>query len=185
MSIGNAVTRIAAAGLLASLIVTGCSSGRSASRPPSTTPRPTPSATSEAAADAGTGALAAYRGFRRAQVAAEAIANAHSTELAKYAGDKALAQERANLLQLAQAGIVVKGQPVLQPVVAAVALGAAPVVTITDCVDTSAWRPIYKATGKSAAAPGQPSRVLATALARPYGHGWLIEELTTDRSRSC
>ena len=118
-------------------------------------------------------------------MAAEAVADAHNPDLAKYAGDKALAQERVNLLQLARAGIIVTGQPILKPVVTAVSLGGAPVVTITDCVDTSSWTPVYKATGKSAAAPNQPSRVLATALARPYGQGWIITELTTERSRPC
>jgi hypothetical protein len=152
---------------------------------PSITSSPSPTGSPDASAEAGAAALAAYRGFRQAQVAAEAIANAHSPDLAKYAGDKALAQERANLLQLAKAGIVVTGEPILKPAVASVALGASPEVTITDCIDTSGWKPIYKATGKSAAAPGQVARVLATALARPYAHGWLIEELTTDRSRPC
>ncbi len=182
---GAAGGRRLASALLVILALAGCSAGRSTAIAPTASPSASIFATTDATAEAGAGALTAYRGFRRAQVAAEAVANAHSTELAQYAGDKALAQERANLLQLAQAGIVVKGQPVLQPLVAAVTLGAAPVVTITDCVNTSQWRPIYKATGKSAAAPGQPSRVFATALARPYGHGWLIVELTTDRSRSC
>jgi hypothetical protein len=118
-------------------------------------------------------------------VAAEAVADAHNPDLAKFAGDKALAQERANLLQLAKAGIIVTGQPILKPVVTAVSLGGAPVVTISDCVDTSRWTPVYRATGKSAAAPNQPSRVLATAQARPYGQGWIITELTTERSRPC
>ena len=71
---------------------------------------------------------------------------------------------------------------VLHPVVGTASSRA---VTITDCVDTARWQPVYKATEKSAAAPGQPSTVLATALARPYGKGWLIVELTTERSRPC
>jgi hypothetical protein len=96
-----------------------------------------------------------------------------------------LVQERANLLQLAEAGIVVTGKPILSPEVTAVSLGSSPVVTITDCVDTRGWTPVYKATGKSAAAPNQPRRVLATALVRRYGDGWVITELTTDRSRAC
>ena len=173
------------AALLGLLIVSACSTSSHPQVLPSITPSPSPTASPDASAEAGAAALAAYRGFRQAQVAAEAIANAHSPDLAKYAGDKALAQERANLLQLARAGIVVTGEPILTPAVASVALGASPEVTITDCVDTSGWKPIYKATGKSAAAPGQVARVLATALARPYANGWLIEELTTDRSRPC
>lgn len=173
--------REALATALACLFLTSCSDSSPTARQTST-PTPTVSATPDADALASAGALAAYRGFRKAQVAAEALANAHSADLAKYAGDKALAQERANLLQLAQAGIVVRGAPLLDPRVSSVTATA---VTITDCVDTAHWQPVYKATGKSAAAPGQPTRVLARALARPYADRWLIQELTTDRSRPC
>lgn len=178
--------------LLGVLAAGGCSAPVDAPRPPATSTSPnssTATATATSTADATTAAtqaaLEAYRGFRRAQVAAEAIADARHPDLSKYAGDKALAQERANLLQLAQAGIVVTGQPVFSPEVTDMSLAVAPVVSITDCVDTSGWTPVYKDTGKSAAAPGQPARVLATAVARPYGDGWLITDLTTDRSRSC
>ena len=171
--------RRALATALAILCFAGCSGDKPTARK---TPTPTVSATPASDALAAAAALAAYRGFRKAQVAAEAVANAHSADLAKYAGDKALAQERANLLQLARAGIVVRGAPLLDPRVSS----ASPtVVTITDCVDTTHWQPVYKATGKSAAAPNQPTRVLATALARPYADRWLIQELTTDRSRPC
>lgn len=175
--------------LLGVLVLSACSgTGRSSpsagSSSASTTIAPA-SASPDATAVAGQAALAAYRGFRRAQVAAEATADAHSPDLAKYAGDKALAQERANLLQLAQAGIVVTGQPIFSPKVTAVSLGSSPMVTITDCVDTSGWAPVYKATGKSAAAPNQPRRVVAMAVARPYDNGWIITDVTTDRSRTC
>ena len=184
----QAKRRYVVATVLGVLAVSSCSGS---SEPPSTFPTSasTPSASAtpspDASTAAGVAALVAYRGFRRAQVAAEAVADARHPDLATYAGDKALAQERANLLQLAKAGIIVTGQPILKPEVTDVSLGSAPVVTITDCIDTSGWTPIYKTTGKSAAAPNQPSRVLATALARPYGQGWIITELTTERSRPC
>ncbi len=145
-------------------------------------------APADAARAAAAAALAAYRGFGTAVAAAEAIPDPRYPDLAKYAGDKALAQERANLWQLAEAGIVVTGQSISSPVVADVSLGASPVVTITDCADTSRVTPIYKATGKSASAPGQPTRVKVTALARPYAggaYGWVITDVATDRSRPC
>lgn len=181
----------AVAVLLGVLAASGCSGadGNASSSPSvpvtSTSPTISATATADATAAAGEAALNAYRGFRRAQVAAEATADTRHPGLAKYAGDKALAQERANLRQLAEAGIVVTGKPVFSPEVIDVSLGESPVVTITDCVDTTDWTPIYEATGKSAAAPGQPMRVKATALARPYGQGWVITELKTDRSRPC
>lgn len=174
--------RTVAAGLLV-VAAAGCSdSSTRQAIPPSPTSSGTAPPTADPSALASAGALAAYRGFRRVQVAAEAVANAHDAVLARYAGDKALAQERTNLLQLARAGIVVRGAPVLHPVVGR---ASAQAVTITDCVDTARWQPVYKATGRSAAAPGQAAKVLATALARPYGKGWLIVELTTERSRPC
>jgi hypothetical protein len=173
--------RRALATALVGLTLAACSDDKPDANPTGT-PTSSASASTDPQALATAGALAAYRGFRQAQVAAEAAANAHSADLAKFAGDKALAQERTNLLQLAKAGIVVRGAPKLDPRVSS---ASATEVTITDCVDTTDWQPVYKATGKSAAAPGQPTRVLATALARPYADRWLIQELTTDRSRPC
>ena len=191
----QATSRRAAAALLGVVILSGCShspqvssgspSPSSASSSSSANPVATASPSPDATDAAGKQALDAYRGFRQAQVAAEAVADPHNADLARYAGDEALAQERTNLLQLNQAGIVVTGMPIFSPEVAAVAIGSSPLVTITDCVDTRGWTPVYKATGKSAAAPDQPIRVLATALARPYGEGWPITELTTERSRPC
>ncbi len=138
------------AALLGLLVMSGCSG--STPTPSSSTPttilKASVAPSPDASTAAGAAALGAYRSFRRAQVAAEAVANARHPGLAKYAGDKALAQERANLLQLAKAGIVVTGQPILTPVFTAVSLGASPTVTIMDCVDTSGWTPIYKASGK-------------------------------------
>lgn len=177
----DALGRRALAIALAGVALAACSDGKPEAHR-TVTPSPSASPTEDPQALATAGALAAYRGFRKAQVAAEAVANAHNADLAKYAGDKALAQERSNLLQLAKAGIVVRGAPKLDPRVSS---ASATEVTITDCVDTTDWQPVYKATGKSAAAPGQSTRVLATALARPYADRWLIQELTTDRSRPC
>ena len=179
-------TAVAALGLLT---ITACSegSGPAAAALPSAQPSPIVSASPlpDARSIAAAAALEAYRGFRRAQVAAEAVADARYPELATYAGDKALAQERTTLLQLAQAKIVVTGQPTFRPQVSSVVITGDTVVTITDCVDNGNWTPIYRETGKTAAAPNQAATVLATALARPYGQRWIITELSSDRSRPC
>ena len=179
-------TAVAALGLLT---ITACSegSGPAAAALPSAQPIPSVSASAspDARSIAAAAALEAYRGFRRAQVAAEAVADARSPALAIFAGDKALAQERTNLLQLAQAKIVVTGQPTFRPEVVSVSLDGDQVVTISDCVDNGSWSPVFRETGKSAAAPNQSATVLATALARPYRQRWIITELSSDRSRSC
>lgn len=177
--------------LLSALTATACSGSpvtpvsSSSTGAASTSPTLTATATPDATTVAGKAALDAYRGFRKAQVVAEASANAHNQDLAKYAGDKALANERVSLIEMAKAGVVMTGQPVFRPEVTDVSLGAASQVTITDCIDRATWTPIYKATGKSAIAPNQPTRVLAIAQARPYGGGWVITDITTDRGRTC
>jgi len=171
--------------------VAGCSDPASA--PPTSSPSGTqssttsapPTASADPTAEASAAALAAYRGFRAAQVEAGQTSDARNADLEKFAGDKALADERANLLQLADAGIVFVGAPALDPQVTGVDLGASPSVTITDCVDNTDWRPIHQATGESAAAPGQQLRVPATAVVRAYADRWVVMELTSDRSRSC
>ncbi|MFZ5871534.1 MAG: hypothetical protein ACOYXW_13550 [Actinomycetota bacterium] len=180
-----------AAVLLAVLTVTACGGSGTApesapsttatSTTPTVTEKPSPDPSSEAAK----AALDAYLGFRRAQVAAEATADAGNTDLAKYAGDKALADERVSLVEMAKAGVVMTGEPIFHPEVTDVSLGTSPTVTITDCIDRATWTPIYQATGKSAIAPNQPERLLAIAQARPYGDGWVITDITTDRSRTC
>lgn len=151
----------------------------------STSPTTTPSATPDANTAAGKAALDAYLGFRRIQVAAEAKGDSVNRQLDKYAGDKALANEYVNLVQMSKAGVVMRGQPAFHPEVTDVSLGADPLVTIMDCIDRATWTPIYKATGKSAIAPNQPARVLAIAHARPFGRGWVVTDITTDRGRTC
>ena len=187
--------RVAAA-LVIVVLATGCERASDAPETTATTtrtsqamtpqsPTETPSASPDATAVAIEEALAAYRGFREAQVVAERAADPSHEELERYAGDQALADERVNLVQMANAGVVMTGEPTFNPEVTSVDLGETPTVAITDCIDTTGWTPIYEETGKSAVAPGQPARVLATALARPYEDRWLITEVTTDRSQSC
>lgn len=92
---------------------------------------------------------------------------------------------RTTLWLLERQGIANKGEPVLNPTVASVELGASPLVTITDFVDSTDWQPIHKDTGESAAAPDQAARVPSTAEARAYGDAWVITNATADRSRTC
>jgi hypothetical protein len=140
---------------------------------------------SEAKVQAAAAALAAYHGYWKAVVKARSIPDPRYPDLEKYATDKALANEYSSLLLLEREGIIYRGEPMLVPVVASVELGADPVVTITDCVDSTKWQPVYKATGESAAAPEQSPRVPGSAAARPLGDNWLITSIDVDRSRTC
>ena len=178
-----------AATALGLLTITACSggSGPAVAALPSAQPSATVSASPslDARAIAAAAALEAYRGYRRAQVAAEAVADMTYPGLSTYAGDKALARERSNLFQLARDKIVMTGQPIFRPQVSNVVLTGDPSVTISDCVDNGTWAPVHQATGKSAAAPNQPMTVQTTALLRNYNQRWVVVELTSDRSRPC
>ena len=81
-------------------------------------------------------------------------------------------------------GIYVPGEPVLDPEVTAVDL-AASTATVTDCVDTADWQPLFVASGDSAAAPDQSTRVLATATATVFDGRWVIATYAVQRDRSC
>ena len=178
-------TTVTSLALLASTSCAGASGSVSAlptSQPtPSVSASPSPDAQSISAAEA----LEAYGGFRRAQVAAEAVADVSYPGLATHAGDKALAQERVNLLRQARNNIVMTGQPTFRPQVSNVSATSDPAVTISDCVDNGTWTPVHQRTGKSAAAPNQPATVQTTALVRKYNQRWLVVEFTSDRSRPC
>ena len=185
-SVVNFVALVAAAlGLLA-----GCTSPASVDRPSSPTPSvpvspsdatPSPDP-SKQAADA---ALAAYRGFRQAEVRAAAKADPKGSGLERYAIDKALDGVYSVLLFYRQQGIVVRGEPTLSPTVSSVTLGTPPRAVISDCFDTSKWEAVYKATGKSAVAPGQARRTVVTATVEVYRGQWMVRTVTNQRDRTC
>ena len=185
-SVVNFVALVAAVGGL----LAACTSGASADRTSSpaspvsasssaTSPSPDPT---KQAADA---ALAAYRGFRQAEVRAEAKADPKGSGLERYAIDKALDGVYSLLLFYRQQGIVVRGAPTLSPTVTSVELGTPARAVITDCFDTSKWEAVYKATGKSAVAPGQARRTVVTATVEVYRGQWMVRTVTNQRDRTC
>ena len=172
------------------LLVTGCTASSEPTPTPTPTAAPTQTATpTESPSPSLTpdqeSALAAYLGFRDVQVRAEADPGQPAPELEDFAADQALVDELANLATLAQAGIAMSGEPVFDPTIANTVDGDPPSVTIEDCVDVSGWVPVYVATGESAAAPGSPERVLATATVSPREGTWKIVDIATDRSGEC
>ena len=184
--------RLSGALLALSLVgLAGCTSSADTGGTPSASGTTSPTGTTSSSptpdpsASAGSAALSAYLGFREALAAAQRSANPSEPSLDRYAADKALAESRASLLIQQQAGIVFKGKPVFSPRVLTVDLSGTGSVTISDCVDSSNWTPVYQATGKSAAAPGQPARVPVTAVASTYGGRWVVRSMTSDRSRTC
>lgn len=152
----------------------------SATVSPSFVPSPGPSAKAAEAA------LTVYRKYWNAQVKAQA----HPREpigasLERYSVGSARSDIEATVLLFRQQGIEMRGEPVLAPRVTAVDLGDHPKVSITDCVDSSRWKPVYARNGKSALAPGQSPRVVMDSVAVVSDDRWVIQTSAAHRDRTC
>ncbi len=102
--------------------------------------------------------LAAYRGYWKLRVAAHADpSEGIPTNLSEYAVDKAAADLASSVRLFDEQGMELRGKPVLSPTVTEVTSGDPATASITDCVDSTNWTPVFIATGKSALPPGQPT----------------------------
>ena len=152
-------------------------------------PNPTPSldptiSTAEAAI------LEVYRGYWRTKVQLFAAPNPNSapfealwTQFALYAVDTAQSDVYSTAFDMQHNGIVVHGQPVLTPSVSDIVPGQS--ASITDCVDSTNWQPIYAATGKSAAAPGQAARLVTNSTVVFYDNRWVVNTSVVNRDTTC
>ncbi|MFJ5680779.1 hypothetical protein [Streptomyces sp. NPDC093097] len=178
---------MAGCGALA-FVVTACSSSDGSSTKPSPSQSATakPSPTDEAQAAARKEVLAVYAGMRTEQVKAYAVGVAKDTKLKDYAADKALALIEGNLFRLRQGGVVFKGKPESTTKVTALNLSSHPkTATVSECVDTTRWIPVDKATGKEMASGNQPRRYMTTGTVRTIGTHWMVVGLTVDKEHPC
>ncbi|GGM23862.1 threonine aldolase family protein [Dactylosporangium sucinum] len=145
-----------------------------------------PTVTAEEA-DARTKAVDAYTNFRKAQVAASANADPQGGDLPNYTADPLLTQLRNDIYLKAQQGLVTTGTPTWKPAVTRVDISTRPfTVDIDDCLDTSAWKTVIKASGKDAAVPDQARRYLVQAKVVQYDDGrWLVNTANAQRDRPC
>jgi len=181
--------RAAAAMVLALMSLAACTDARpdtartnSPKTPTTTATSSTPTVDPQAAAEADV--LAAYRGFWAAATEAEAHPHRRHPQLARFATDKALAAEQATIVLYRQQGIVGRGKPKLSPEVVALSISSGTAV-IRDCLDLTNVDAIYRDTGKSAIAPDQSRRHLATAKAAVYDGRWVIRDLVANRKQPC
>jgi hypothetical protein len=160
------------------------SSPASTSAVVSSSPSPPPS--SDPTTKARDDVLAVYRAYWAAQVKAQAAPESKAVgDLSRYSVDQALADVRATVLLFRQQGIVMRGEPALSPSLTSIQTADPAKATITDCVDSSHWTPVYKATGKSALAPNQPPRVVMDSTAMIYNGHWVIRTSVAHRDRTC
>ena len=180
----RSIMTAAALSMSAALTLAGCSNSH--------TPSPTPSAPNMApsSTDPTTAAkqqvLASYRDMWAAEVKAYSTGSLQNVALEDYAGDKALAGIRETAIFYQDHGIVLKGKPKLSPMVTAIDVTGSPATAaITDCIDSSAFVQVYKATGKPVDLADTNRRHVETATARMIGGKWLIMATTIDRARKC
>lgn len=179
----------AALATLALLGVTSCTAkpiSPGASAAPSSAPPASPSANPEEV-EARTKAVEAYDGLREAQIAASAKADTSGGDLAKYAAGTLLSELKYDLILKKEQGMVTKGKPTWNVQVTKVNIATRPfTVALEDCFDGTNWQTVFKATGKSAAVPGQTKKYVVRAQAVKYDDGrWLISSAKADRDRPC
>jgi hypothetical protein len=107
-------------------------------------------------------------------------------KLRRYATDKALASINSSLFAYEQAGVVFRGRPSSTLRVTGVDMSSKPpTATVTECLDTSGWQAVYKATGKPAARAGQVRRYTVVHTLQKYPGGWIDVAFTADKGHPC
>jgi hypothetical protein len=186
---GHACRAVLAA-ILGAFVLVGCTEAPQDPLPTSSSPGTRPSSSSAAPTVSTTpteaaAALAAYERYWAAQVASQADpTRRQDADLARYATGEALAGAQSTLLLFRQNGVAMRGEPVLSPTLTGASLGSAD-VEIVDCVDSTNWKPVYVATGKSALAPGQALRVQVVSRVQLANGRWVVTSSVTQRDRTC
>ncbi|MGW2890610.1 hypothetical protein ACWDDN_35955 [Streptomyces griseoruber] len=162
------------------LVLAGCSDSDSdTSSKPSSTPSsvsPSPSSTI-GAEDAAV--IAAYTSSWDAQTAAYGKASSSGTDLRKNTTFKALADIESDLTAMRKAGQVTTGKPVIDPKVVKVTDAKIPTATVADCVDTTNWILIDKASKKKVPLPTtRLTKYVSTATLEKWGTKWMVTKLT-------
>ncbi|WP_189269273.1 hypothetical protein [Streptomyces fuscichromogenes] len=158
----------------------GCSSGDSdtSSKPSSSPSAASPSAASTAGSE-DTAVLAAYTSSWHAQTEAYSKASSAGTDLTKNTTFKALSDIESDLSAMREAGQVTTGKPVIHPKVVKVTAAKIPVATVADCVDTTNWTLIDKASKKKVPLPTtRLTKYVSTATLEKWGTKWMVTKLT-------
>ncbi|WP_345553801.1 hypothetical protein [Streptomyces lannensis] len=169
------------------LPVTGCSDSDSdASSSKQGITQPTSGASSGSTVEAeDTAVLAAYESSWTAQTKAYSKASSAGTNLRKTTTFKALADIESDLSVMRKAGQVTTGKPAISPNVVKVTAGKLPTATIADCVDTTHWTLIDKASKKPVPLPTtRLVKYRSIASLEKWGTKWMVTKLTA-QEQSC
>jgi hypothetical protein len=152
----------------------------------SSTPSASASTDPETAA-ARSKAIAAYNGFREAQVAAAATSDPTGGDLAKYTADPLLTQLRSDLELKRDQSLITVGRPTWKAEVTVVNVTTRPfTATVQDCFDGTNWTTVNKTSSKPAGVAGQAKKYIVDATVVQYDDGrWLVTKAQANRERSC
>ncbi|MFD5633635.1 hypothetical protein ACFWJM_05755 [Streptomyces sp. NPDC127077] len=171
-------TTLLVAGSLLALV--GCSDSDSdTTSKPSSTPTAVSSSPSSTANAENTAVLAAYTSSWDAQTKAYSKASSAGTDLKKTTTLRALFDIEHDLKVMRKAGQVTTGKPVINPKAVRVTHSKIPEATLTDCVDTTHWSLINKASKKPVPLPTtRLIKYVSTATLEKWGKTWMVTKLT-------
>lgn len=123
--------------------------------------------------------IAAYTNSWDAKAKAYSQASSKGTDVNKYTTFQALADIERSLSAMRKAGQVTTGKPAINPKVVEVVDAKIPKATVADCVDTTNWTLIDKASKKPVPLPSQRLvKYVSTATLEKWGTKWMVTELT-------
>lgn len=121
----------------------------------------------------------AYTRMWAEQVKAYAKADPKGTELSRYSAAVALAQTKNDLKDLKSKGIVATGAPGHKVKVTGLKPDKrVPWAGLTDCLDTTGWKFIYRESGKAVPMPANRIKSYVTEIqAEKWGKQWKIVDV--------
>ncbi|MDT0468485.1 hypothetical protein [Streptomyces gibsoniae] len=163
------------------LALAGCSDSNSDTS--SSKPSPTQSADSPSPSSAvdteNAAVIAAYTSSWDAQTEAYSKASSAGTDLKKNTTLRALFDIEHDLSVMRKAGQVTTGKPVIHPKVVKVTDTKIPTATVTDCVDTTHWTLIDKASKMPVPLPTtRLVKYVSTATLEKWENTWMVTKLT-------
>ncbi|MFD9284671.1 hypothetical protein ACFWD7_46895 [Streptomyces mirabilis] len=174
---------------LAACSSSGDGADASPSRPPATTPRavpsPSPSPADPKAAEE-RAVLDAYRHYWTEQAKAYKNGTITGTALTTYAVGDALSRVESDLRTMKSNGVIADGAPRSNASVTRLDLQAqVPSATLSDCLDISSWKRLYRSTRKEVPTPkGRIDHYKTDVKAEKWGKQWKILS-ATPRQQEC
>ncbi|MFJ5035641.1 hypothetical protein ACIQB5_48360 [Streptomyces sp. NPDC088560] len=175
----------------AALALSGCGSSSdgggkgNAATPTTSTPAPSPSSADPQAAEK-QAVLDAYGHYWKEQAEAYKSGTIEGTDLKKYAVGDALARVQSDLMTMKENGVIAAGAPRSDAIVTTLDLQSQPPkATLSDCLDISSWKRLYRKTGKEVPTPqGRINRYMTVVEAEKWGSQWKILS-ATPQQRAC